>query len=786
MYPGDDGGETVVYGNFVVKYRLLLLIIFAVLSVILGYYGIANLTINSDLASLAPAGADSYAEQIDFLVQKLSSNTLTIIAYTDGNVERAKSALEKLKEKFEQTDYIVETMKLDNPEVFVKYGFLAMDSSSLKGINNSFNLNINNMLDFSEYRKLAQSFMTVEQLLKEYEKRKGIEQYTMVSTDQRVIIINFMLKDSIIDVGRVSRSIMDLKKIAEQVTKETGVRLLFTGTAVGVFESNEQVAKDFLLTTLISFTGICLVIYIGYGSISILGLLLTSMAVAMCITLGITKLFLGEINIVTSFVNAMVLGLGIDYGIHMITKVTSHAQEGKVEETTVTTAISEFMRPASAALLTTIGAFSSMFFGLSKPFVQMGLFAIIGLSIFFVTMLLFLPSLLLVFRPKVRENRNRMDFSFFFRGKTKQLIRIVTIGVVFAFLPLGILNLKNYWYTPSGLVSEKAESSVAFEEVKRSFQKVGFGEICVLADDLEDLKRIDYIIRNSGFLIAPLSILNILEYASDDVVKALPSVYSNLFEVVNNPVLIALFKRVGVYSQILEMLSMVRNSKNMQNILDELKKDVPMLFYERGGKTKFVLYTDTIQDLYKQNRIKEVYNFFQRNNVKSYGYPAILYNVMNDMKGTIYWLSFFVCLGVLGMLLIDTRSVKTTLLILSSVIVSIVVAFGIGSILGVHATFMTLLLIPILVGTGVDGLIHMYHVSRAKDFDGLVRTLKSITFCTFTTVVAFGSFSLAEGKLLKEFGILMGMGLLINWLIAIFVTEYFFKGGDIVENRHVH
>ncbi|MFN3284179.1 MAG: MMPL family transporter, partial [Pseudothermotoga sp.] len=276
-----------VYGNFVVKHRLLLIIIFAVLSVVLGYYGIANLTINSDLASLAPAGADFYAEQIDFLVQKLSSNTLTIIAYTDGNVERAKSALEKLKEKFEQTDYIVETMKLDNPEVFVKYGFLAMDSSSLKGINDSFNLNINNMLDFSEYRKVAQSFMTAEQLLKEYEKRKGIEQYTMVSPDQRVIIINFVLKDNIIDVERVSQSILDLKKIAQQVTKETGVRLLFTGTAVGVFESNEQVAKDFLLTTLISFTGICLVIYIGYGSISILGLLLTSMAVAMCITLGI-------------------------------------------------------------------------------------------------------------------------------------------------------------------------------------------------------------------------------------------------------------------------------------------------------------------------------------------------------------------------------------------------------------------------------------------------------------------------------------------------------------------
>jgi len=776
----------VVFGDFVVKNRFLIFLVFVVVSVILGYYGIANLTINSDLASLAPKEADFYVDQIDFLVEKLSSNTLTVIAYTNGDVERTKAALEKLKERFEQTEYIVETMKLDNPEIFIKYGFLAIDSNSLKDISNSFNLNSSNLLDFSEYRKLAQSFATVEQLLEEYEKRKGIEQFIMVSPDQRVIIINFVLRDNIIDVNRVSRAIMNLKKIAQQVSKETNVKFLFTGTAVGVFESNEQVQKDFLLTTAISFAGICLVIYLGYRSIPILGLLLVSMIVAMCTTLGITKFFLGEINIVTSFVNAMVLGLGIDYGIHMITKVTSHVKEGKVEPDAISTAVSEFVRPALAALLTTVGAFSSMFFGMSKPFMQMGLFAIIGLSVFFVTMLLFLPSLLLVFKPSVKESATKQDLSFFFKGKVKGLIRIIALLIVVVFVPLGIVNLKNYWYTPSGLVSEKAESSIAFDEVKRSFQKVGFGEICVLADDLDDLKRVDSIIRNSGFLIPPLSVLNILEYASDDFVKSLPSMYSNLFQVVNNPVLVAVFKRVGMYSQILEMLSMVRNSKNLQDVLNELKKDVPMLFYEKDGKTKFVLYTDTAQDLYKQNRIKQVYNFFQKNNVKSYGYPAILYNVMNDMRGTIYWLSLFVTLGVFVMLLVTIRSIKVSMLIIGSVVISIVIAFGIGFTTKVHTTFMTLLLIPILVGTGVDGLIYMYHTSKLGDAEGLAKTLKSITFCTLTTVAAFGSFSLAEGKLLKEFGILMGIGLSISWLLTIFVVEYFFKGGDIIENRDVH
>ncbi|MEJ5228738.1 MAG: MMPL family transporter [Pseudothermotoga sp.] len=773
-------------GNFVIKNRFFIVVAFLALTIALGYYGLANLSVNSDLASLAPKGATFYVDQIDFLAEKLSSNTLTVIAYTDGNVERTKDALAKLKDRFEKTEYIVETMKLDNPEVFIKYGFLAIDSTTLRKIDSSFALDTNNLLDFSEYRKIAQSFVTVQQLLEEYEKRKGIEQFVMVSPDQRVMIINFVLKDSFIDVNRVSQAIQNLKKIAQQLTRESGVRFLFTGTSVGVYESNEQVKKDFLLTTTLSLVGICTVIYFGYRSFSILMMLFSSMIVAMCMTLGITKFFLGEINIVTSFVNAMVLGLGIDYGLHMITKITAHAREEKISSDDVLTAIVEFIKPSSAALLTTIGAFSSMFFGLSKPFMQMGIFAIIGVSVFFLTMLFFLPSLILVLRPKIKRGAQEKSFLFFFKGKTKRIIRLITLVVIVIFVPIGVLNLNNYWYTPSGLVSEKAESSVAFEEVKRSFQKVGFGEICVLAEDLEELRKIDSLIRNSSFMTPPLSVLSILEYASEDAVKTLPTMYSDLFQVVNNPVLVAVFKRVGMYGQILEMLSMVKNSKNIEDVLAELKKDVPMFFYDQGGKTKFVLYTDTVQDLYKENRIKDVFNFFQRNGVKSYGYPTILYSVMKDMKGTIYWLSFFVCLGVFVMLMIDLKSIRQSLLILSSVVISIIVAFGIGSVSGIHATFMTLLLIPILVGTGVDGLIHMKHASKTSDSLQLARTLKSVTFCTFTTVVAFGSFAFAEGKLLKEFGILMAVGLTSAWLVTIFVTEYFFKGGDTVEDRDVH
>jgi len=234
-------------GEFIVKYRIPIVLIFIAAAIFLGYLGITNLTINSDLAGLAPQGNNFYTEQIDFLAEKLSSNTLTVIAYTDNNIPKTKAALQILKDRFENTDHIIETMKLDNPELFIKYGFLAIDSTGLKTVSDTLNLSVENMLDFSEWRKVITSFSTAQQLLEEYISQQGIDQYTMLSPDNRVMVINFVLKDNIIDVGNVSNAIQNLKKIANQVTKETGVRFLFTGTAVGVYESNEQVKKDFFL-----------------------------------------------------------------------------------------------------------------------------------------------------------------------------------------------------------------------------------------------------------------------------------------------------------------------------------------------------------------------------------------------------------------------------------------------------------------------------------------------------------------------------------------------------------
>lgn len=770
--------------KFVLKRSKILFAIFLFLTALFTSFGIMKISINSDLTNLADKLDEVYKEQIDFLSKKLSSNTLIVLAHTEGNVDKTKKALELLKQRFEESGHIAETLKMDNPELFVKYGFLGLDTEILKQMSKTMNLNEINFLDFSQWRQTVTSLSLLYELAEDYSNRKGIEQYILVSPDRNIILINFTLRENLSEVKAVSQAISDLRGIARDVSKATGVRFAFTGTPAGVYESNKQVQRDFAITSVVSLTGISLIVYLGYGSFSVLLCLFLSMVVGMCLTLGLAGLLVGEINIVTSFVNAMVLGLGIDYGIHVMTRISEYSKQANIEES-VKESLSELLKPSLMALLTTIGAFSSMYFGLSKPFVQMATFSIVGMLSFYSTMMLFLPSLILMFRIRPAE-QDRLKFLWwlFQLGKSRRFA-LVMIFIFIVLIPFGVLNLKEYWYTPSGLVAEKAESALAFSQLKQSFQRVGFGEICVVAKDLEELRKIDKLLRNSNLFIPPLSVLSLLEFSKFDGGKSTLDLYAQLSEMVNNPFLLAVFKRIGMYPQILDMLRLLKSSKDLTDILNELRKDVPLFFYEKDDQIMYVLYTDTVKDLYKNNHLKTVQNFLSSNGVKTFGTPTILYKIMEDMRKSMYQLTLLTVVGIFIMLLFGTRSLKGSLLIVTAVLLSIFVTFGIGVLFKIHSTFMTLLLIPLLLGLGVDGLVHMRYAILKNEEAHTYRTFRSVFLSIATTIAAFGSFSLARGKLLQEFGILMGIGFTVCFFITIVLSFHFF-GGETRENCDVH
>jgi len=127
---------------------------------------------------------------------------------------------------------------------------------------------------------------------------------------------------------------------------------------------------------------------------------------------------------------------------------------------------------------------------------------------------------------------------------------------------------------------------------------------------------------------------------------------------------------------------------------------------------------------------------------------------------------------------VTLRDFQLTFLALLALILNLVILFGLSYLFGTGLNFMTLLGLPLLLGMAIDAPVHLllrYKDERSKgsqwhtdDFlkQVFLGTGKAITLSALTTAIAFFSFLIASSPLLLEFGVMLGTGIMINWLLT--------------------
>ncbi len=761
--------------DFVIKRKKLIISSILILTAVMGTLGFLFIGINPDLTDIVPKSKENYKMLVDFLKSKATSNVLTVALYTQGDVEGGKEALKTLKKEFEKTPYIKETMRFDVPELLIKYGIFTLKSGNIRDILNYFEKLRSTFnqaaVDFRFWKNMGLILNKVNAYIENYVKRKGFNEYIMVSPSGDLIIMNFLLKALVTDVGGTVEAVKALRKIAKSIQNRYGYTIKLTGGPVFTYESHIQVRKDFAYTTMLSLLFISLLLYLTLGSLRTVAYLFLSMLSAMAITVGAFYFIFGEINIITSFVNAMVIGLGIDFGIHLTTRLNARLR-GKMElEEAIKHSIEETIAPSLISAATTASAFLVMLFSGSPAFSQMGIMASLGIAIFFAVMFLFIPALYSFgkMRPKVFH-----AFELFIRivdiWRKRKIPVVVLIMIALALSYFGFMNISNYWYTPPGLAPSNSEAQKTFEDIRRSFKSLGLGDIVIAVKDFSELYKTENILKKDPLFSKTSSVIDIVGDLSKETAKKIREFYGDIFYVVKDPILSALFRKVGIYQEMIEMLKVVENSKSFSSILNELKKDLPMFFYDYEGKTYNLIYLQTRRDLYSNNMIKIVFDDLLKKVPKKsvLGYAMLFYNVMEDIQKSITEITVFISIVILLIVLVGSRSLKSSFFMLVVLILSIFTTFGMAYFLGIHSTFMTLLVIPIMIGIGVDSMIHLNHtVSTGKE--DITRTEKAVSISMFTTIVAFGSFALARGKLLKEFGSTVAIGLFVSLVLSIFL-----------------
>ena len=103
----------------------------------------------------------------------------------------------------------------------------------------------------------------------------------------------------------------------------------------------------------------------------------------------------------------MLIGLAIDFGVHLITRYEEELRHGKTEAEALTKAMVFTGQGIFTGALTTAGAFLAMAFTNFKGIQEMGIICGGGLLVCFIPMMTLLPVLLLRGRQNVMDHQNR-------------------------------------------------------------------------------------------------------------------------------------------------------------------------------------------------------------------------------------------------------------------------------------------------------------------------------------------------------------------------------------------
>ncbi|HEX3625078.1 MAG TPA: MMPL family transporter [Verrucomicrobiae bacterium] len=199
--------------------------------------------------------------------------------------------------------------------------------------------------------------------------------------------------------------------IRETQLEVPGVNVGLTGEPVLDYDQMVQSQKDVTLASIVSLV-LCSIIFIyGYNETGRPIKAAFCLIIGLCYTLAFAALTVGHLNVLTITFVPMLIGLAIDFGVHLITRYEEELRHGKFKRMALRKAIVFTGQGIFTGALTTAGAFAAMIATNFRGIREMGIICGGGLLLCFIVMMTLLPVLLLRGRQNVIDRRMKEDIT---------------------------------------------------------------------------------------------------------------------------------------------------------------------------------------------------------------------------------------------------------------------------------------------------------------------------------------------------------------------------------------
>ena len=159
------------------------------------------------------------------------------------------------------------------------------------------------------------------------------------------------------------------------------------------------------------------------------------------------------------------------------------------------------------------------------------------------------------------------------------------------------------------------------------------------------------------------------------------------------------------------------------------------------------------------------------------GLPLIRTVVAQKIEREMKWFTIGSILLSALILLLFFRSLSATLLSLAVVIIGVLWSFGTVELMGYKITLLTALIPPLVVVIGIPNCIYFlnkYHTAyreTGNKQEALVQMIAKMgvvtLFCNIAAAIGFAVFALTSSEILKEFGVVAGINILLLFFISL-------------------
>ncbi len=203
-----------------------------------------------------------------------------------------------------------------------------------------------------------------------------------------------------------TEAVRRMQQLVEETKREVpGVNAGLTGESVLELAELEQSQKDTMLASIVALLISALIFIYGYHETGRPLKATACLVIGVGYTMGFTTLVVGHLNILTITFVPILIGIAIDFGVHLVTRYEEELRHGATEEDAMKKALVFTGQGIFTGAFTTAGAFLAMGLTDFRGIQEMGIICGGGLLICLIPMLTMLPVLLLGGRQNVLDHK---------------------------------------------------------------------------------------------------------------------------------------------------------------------------------------------------------------------------------------------------------------------------------------------------------------------------------------------------------------------------------------------